>query len=135
MHTTAALLVAGGALLANAWPALAQVPGEDPLILQRKQSIMMLPLANAPKSSAPNLNMDMPAWQRAKVARYQAKAFNLETGVVQTGADIVHAASDDGLRTTCTQSLASTVIPKGSTVRGGTEQIAVVRGDLVNICN
>lgn len=135
MHTTAALLVAGAALLANTLPALAQVPGEDPLILQRKQTIMMLPLGNAPKSSAPNLNMDMPAWQRAKVARYQAMANNLENGVVQTGADIIHTASDDGFKTTCTQSIASTVVPKGSTVRGGTEQIAVVRGDLVNICN
>lgn len=134
MHTTAALLVAGGALLANALPALAQVPGEDPLILQRKQVIQMLPLGSAPKSSAPVLNADMPAWQRAKVARYEAKAFNPDTGAVQTGQDVINAARDDGFKTTCTQSIASTVVPRGSTVRGA-EQIVVLRGDLVNICN
>lgn len=135
MHTTLAFLVAGGALLANALPALAQVPGEDPLILQRKQVIQMLPLGSAPKSNAPVLNAEMPAWQRAKVARYEAKAFNLDTGGVQTGEDVINTAREDGFKTTCTQSIASTVVPKSSTARGGNEQIVVLRGDLVNICN
>jgi hypothetical protein len=135
MHMTTALLVAGGALLANALPALAQVPGEDPLILQRKQTVQMLPLGSAPKSIAPSLNTDMPAWQRAKVARYEAKAFNLDTGAVQTGEDVINTAKSDGFKTTCTQSIASTAVPKGSTLKSGTEQIVVLRGDLVNICN
>ena len=134
MRATALLILAGVLLLANAQPSLAQVPGEDPLILLNKQVPQGLPLGAASTSSAPNLKVDMPDWQRAKASRYQAKAFAIENGSVQTGQDVINTASDDGFKTTCTQSIASTVVPKGSTVRGG-EQIVVLRGDLVNICN
>lgn len=133
MRSTAALLIAGVSLLANPLLSLAQVPGEDPVILQKKQLIQMLPLGNAPTSQAPRFNIDTPDWQRAKVSKYQAKAMLLD-GTVQTERDVINTASDDGFKTTCTQSIASAVVPKGSTVRGS-EQIVVLRGDLVNICN
>jgi len=135
MRATTALLFIGASLLANPLLSRAQVPGEDPLILQRKQLIQMLPLGNAPGSTAPIFNTELPDNMRAKASRYEAKAFAADTGVVKTDRDVLNAASDDGFKTTCTQSIASTVVPKGTTLRGGNDQIVVLRGDLVNICN
>jgi hypothetical protein len=134
MRATAAVFFAGLSLLANPLLSLAQVPGEDPVILQRKQLIQMLPLGSAANSTAPTFQTDLPDWQRAKTSKYQAKAFNLDKGSVMTGQDVINTAHDDGAKTTCTQSIASNVVPKGATVRGA-EQIVVLRGDLVNICN
>jgi hypothetical protein len=94
-------------------------PGEDPIFLENKISIQMLPL---------------PAWQRAKLSRYEAKAYSGNTGNILTEKDVVHSSTTDGFRTTCTQSIGSTT---GTTSLGAkpTEQVVVLRGDVVNICN
>jgi hypothetical protein len=134
MRATTVLFLAAVSLLAIPHLSFAQVPGEDPVVLQKKQLIQMLPLGNTPTSTAPTFNTDLPDWQRAKTSKYQAKAFNIEKGSVMTGEDVINTANDNGAKTSCTQSIASNVIPKGTTVRGA-EQIVVLRGDLVNICN
>ena len=134
MRATAALFLAGVSLLANPLLSLAQVPGEDPVILQKKQLVQMLPMGSAPNSTAPTFHTDLPDWQRAKTSKYQAKALNIEKGSVMTGQDVINTANDNGAKTTCTQSIASNVVPKGTTLQGK-DQIVVLRGDLVNICN
>jgi hypothetical protein len=109
-------------------------PGEDPIFLENKISIQMLPLGGAPRSTSINYDDDMPAWQRAKLSRYEAKAFSGNTGNILTEKDVVHSSTTDGFRTTCTQSIGSTT---GTTSLGAkpTEQVVVLRGDVVNICN
>jgi hypothetical protein len=134
MRAPTVLFIAAVSLVATPLLSLAQVPGEDPVVLQKKQLIQMLPLGNAPTSTAPVFRTDLPDWQRAKTSKYQAKAFNIEKGSVMTGEDVINTANDNGAKTSCTQSIASNVVPKGATLQGK-DQIVVLRGDLVNICN
>jgi hypothetical protein len=110
------------------------VPGEDPIQLQNKISIQMLPLAGPPRSGSLNFATDMPDWQKAKISRYEAKAFSANTDGILTEKDVVNTASSDGFKTTCTQSIGSTSGNTGSGVKP-TQQVVVLRGDLVNICN
>ena len=120
--------------------AIAQsAPGEDPINLQNRVSIQMLPLGGAPKSSSINYSTDIPAWQKARIARYEAKAFSGNKGDILTEKDVVNTSTSDGFKTTCTQSIGSTTAPAtGITTGAGVkpvEQVVVLRGDLVNICN
>lgn len=114
-------------------------PGEDPISLQGRVSYQMLPLGGAPKSSSINFSTDIPAWQKARIARYEAKAFSGNKGDILTEKDVVNTATSDGFKTTCTQSIGSTAAPTtGITTGAGvkpTQQVVVLRGDLVNICN
>lgn len=114
-------------------------PGEDPISLQNRVSIQMLPLAGPPRSGSINFSTDIPAWQKARIARYEAKAFSGNTGDILTEKDVVNTATSDGFKTTCTQSIGSTAAPTtGITTGAGvkpTQQVVVLRGDLVNICN
>jgi hypothetical protein len=120
--------------------AVAQsAPGEDPISLQGRVSYQMLPLGGAPKSSSINFSTDIPAWQKARIARYEAKAFSGNKGDILTEKDVVNTATSDGFKTTCTQSIGSTAAPTMGIVTGAgvkpTQQVVVLRGDLVNICN
>ena len=47
-------------------------PGEDPVVLDRKVSIQMLPNGAAPRSGDMNPSSEMPAWQKARIAHVQA---------------------------------------------------------------
>ncbi len=112
-------------------------PGEDPVILSKRVTVQMLPIGGA-RTSAPMQNVaDMPAWMKAKVARYEAK-FNAEQTVgMATDADVTRTATSDGLKKTCIQEVGSnTVAPasNGGRVSPNNQQIVVLRGDLVNIC-
>ena len=109
-------------------------PGEDPIQLQNKISIQMLPMGGPPKSGSINFATDMPDWQKAKISRYEAKAFSANTDGILTEKDVVNTASSDGFKTTCTQSIGSTSGSTGAGVKP-TQQVVVLRGDLVNICN
>lgn len=109
-------------------------PGEDPVVLDRNVSIQMLPNGAAPRSGYMNPSSEMPAWQKARIARYEAKAFSGDPGDILTNKDVVSTATSDGFKTTCTQTIGSnvaTTTPAGSPK----EQIVVLRGDLVNVCN
>jgi hypothetical protein len=112
-------------------------PGEDPIQLQHRVSFNMMPL-NSPARSATNTNpQEIPAWLDAKLARFQAKAYSADTSGVITEKDVNNTLSNDGIRKTCTQDIASNVGVGAAATRYGPKndpQVVVMRGDLVNIC-
>ena len=118
--------------------AAQNAPGTDPIRLEGKVTLQGLPYGAAPRSGNISPPAEIPAWQRAKIARYEAKAFSGNTGNILTEKDVINTANSDGFKTTCTQSIGSTVRPTGITTGAGfmpNDQIVVLRGDLVNICN
>lgn len=128
-------LVMGLALLFTGLDARAQnAPGEDPVRIDKKITLQGLPYGSAPRSGNISPPTDMPAWQKARVSRYEAKAFSGNPGDILTNKDVVTTATNDGFKTTCTQSIGNL---SGATTSAGSpkEQIVVLRGDLVNICN
>jgi hypothetical protein len=112
-------------------------PGEDPVILSKRVTVQMLPIGGG-KTSAPMQNVaDMPAWIKAKVARYEARFNSEQTEGMATDANVTRTATSDGLKKTCIQEVGSnTVAPasNGGRVSPNNQQIVVLRGDLVNIC-
>jgi hypothetical protein len=126
----------GGLSALNALAA----PGEDLLILSRPVEHLSLPGPAAPKSGQLSGLNDMPAWIKARVARYEAKAFSAsaDDGTMFTDSNAVTTANAVGLRKTCVQEVGSnTNNANGSFNRYGPtnqQQIVVLRGDLVNIC-
>ena len=128
----AALGTAGFAWAQNA-------PGEDPVILTKRISVQMLPLGGARASSPLESATNMPAWMKAKVARYEAKANSSQTNDITTDEDAVRSASSDGFKKTCIQEVGSAtssgLLAGGrQTLPGNNQQIVVLKGDLVNIC-
>jgi hypothetical protein len=132
-------LVVGIAALCGCLQAMAQnAPGEDPIQLNKKISIQMSPMGSAPRSGNINLATDMPAWQKARVARYEAKSYSATPGDILTNKDVTTHVTSDSFKTTCTQSIGSTAASTGITTGAGfqqKDQIVVLRGDVVNICN
>lgn len=141
MPTTFRLPAAALFAACCAGSALAQTPqvapGEDPVVLERKVFVQGLPTAAAARSGYMSPSSDMPAWQKAKVARYEAKAFSGDTTGILTDKDVINTATSDGFKTTCTQTIGA--LPTTTTTVGAngktTQQVVVLRGDLVNICN
>lgn len=133
-HKLVAIILGLTAASSCAVASAQSAPGEDPIRLQNKVSFQMLPLAGPPKSGTLNFATDMPNWQKAKISRYEAKAFSANTEGILTEKDVVNTASSDGFKTTCTQSIGSTSGNTGPGVKP-TQQVVVLRGDLVNICN
>ncbi len=124
--------------------SLAQrTPGEDPLPVNGPVTFIALPSGAGTKSSGLDGRTDMPGWLKAKVARFEAKAFSagLDDGTVLTDND-VNTTTTQGVRRTCRQDVGSTQITgagrapaTGNNARTNTnQQIVVLRGDLVNIC-
>ena len=129
----AGLLVSMGVVAQNA-------PGTDPVRLETKVTIQGLPNGPAPRSGNIGQPAEIPPWQRAKIARYEAKAFSGNRGNILTEKDVINTNTTDGFKTTCTQSIGSNTTPSGSAITTGAgfkpgDQIVVLRGDLVNICN
>ena len=132
----AALLTVCGLMPGPAW---SQAPGEDPVILTKKLTVQMQPTGAATPSSNLDGNTSMPAWLRARIARYEAKAFSEDTSGVLTNNDVVTTANAQGMQKTCVQEVGSNTVSSGTanTARYGTTaapQVEVLRGDLVNIC-
>lgn len=117
--------------------AAAQVPGEDPVILNRRVGVQMQPTAAPPKSGDINNVSDMPAWMRAKIARYTARSMTQQDEIL-TESDAVTTSAAQGMRKTCVQEVGSTTQAQPSPgMKYGPQQkdqIVVLRGDLVNIC-
>lgn len=109
-------------------------PGEDPVVLEQKINIQMLPFGASPRSGYIAPPAEMPDWQRARISRYEAKSFSGDPGDILTNKDVVSTKSSNGLKTTCTQSIGSTA-PQTTAAGAPREQVVVLRGDLVNICN
>ena len=110
-------------------------PGEDPVVLTKRVSVQMLPLGGARPSSPMDLQTTMPAWMQAKVARFEAKANSDQTSGMLTDSDVARTASADGLKKTCIQEVGSnTAQTPGNFGLPNTQQIVVLKGDLINIC-
>lgn len=132
-------------LLSASMAATAQnAPGEDPVVLGSKVTYNFLPLNNQKQSGGMDASTELPSWLRAKLSRYQAKAFaNVNSDDIYTDEDVVSTVRSDGIRTTCVQEVGTSTATTGST--GSThfnrygpkpdEQVVVLRGDLINICN
>jgi hypothetical protein len=71
-------------------------PGEDPVILNKRVTVQMLPIGGGKPSSPMQNGVDMPAWLKAKVARYEAKFNSEQTAGMATDADVTRTASSDG---------------------------------------
>lgn len=113
-------------------------PGTDPVRIDSKVVLQGMPTGPAPRSGNIGPPVEIPPWQRAKIVRYVAKAFSGNFGNILTEKDVITTASSDGFKTTCTQSIGSNSTPAGITTGNGfmkNDQIVVLRGDLVNICN
>lgn len=130
--TLAVLFMAGSAWAQNA-------PGEDPVILTKRISVQMAPIGAARASSPLESMNNMPAWMKAKVARYEAKANSDQSNGISTDEDATRSASSDGFKKTCIQEVGSTTAAtpapgtRGNTLSSN-QQIVVLKGDLVNIC-
>jgi hypothetical protein len=138
--STQVFWAAAAATLLLGMSARAQnAPGEDPVILTKRVNVQMVPIGGVRASSPLELTTDMPAWLKAKVTRFEAKANSDLTNGILTDSDVTRAASADGLRKTCIQevgssSAASTAQPFNRFGPGNNQQIVVLKGDLVNIC-
>lgn len=136
----AALLTLAGGTSAHAQRA----PGEDPVHLQNKVSFLSLPGPAAAKSGSLEGSGEMPAWLKAKVARFEAKSFSgtADDGTLLNDNDVTNTSSTQGVRRTCRQDIGSTQTSTGigrAPTAGGArtnanQQIVVLRGDVVNIC-
>jgi hypothetical protein len=131
------------AAAATAWcctlPALAQAPGEDPVVLKNKLAVQMQPIAEAPASQGLDNFNGPPSWLRARIARYEAKAFSSDTTGILTNNDAVSTATAEGMQRTCVQEVGSNTLSANTTGAGKygpnqAPQVVVLRGDLVNIC-
>ena len=113
-------------------------PGEDPVILSKRVTNLELPDAGLVKSNPLN-NAEMPASMRAKVARYEAKSKSNDGIDFSSDKDVTRETSSDGLKKTCIQEVGSNTAATGAQQprragQANTQQIVVLRGDLVNIC-
>lgn len=132
----AALVLTIASAAGSAWP---QVPGEDPVVLSKKLIVQMQPTGPVSPSIGLDNNGATPSWLRARIARYEAKAFSQDTTGVLTNNDVVTTATAQGMQKTCVQEVGSNTLSSSTTgaARYGPNQgpqVVVLRGDLVNIC-
>jgi hypothetical protein len=125
--------------LAIAFSALGyaqSAPGEDPLKITGKVEHFSSPNGPAPRSGSLEGSGEMPAWLKAKVARYEAKAFSAsaDDGTMLTDKDVTNTSATQGLRRSCNQDLGSTTTTARPGRPGNNQQIVVLRGDVVNVC-
>jgi len=114
-------------------------PGEDPLILSDSVKYVFAPGGRFQASGNMDASLQLPAWMKAKMTRYTAKAFSAtaDDGSIYTDNDVINTAQTNGFRTTCVQEVGSISGPPAMGSRygpGQRDQVVVLRGDLVNIC-
>lgn len=111
-------------------------PGEDPVMINGRVTYLQLPTAPATRSGNVEYRKDMSDDMAAKVSRYTAKAYTPNLGQIKTEKDVVQTVQTHGTQTTCYQSIGSVSAPGGSAVQtNNNEQVVVLRGDVINICN
>lgn len=116
--------------LAVTQPALAG-PGEDPVTITKRVQYLQLPAQDRVASTSIRYSKGggLPDDTQAKITRYTAQAYVPNPSGISTGKDVVNSVRTNGTQTTCTQAVANTT--------GGAsgDQVVVVTGDLINICN
>jgi len=95
-----------------------------------KVSYLQLPTARPAKSSDITHRNDLPDGSKAKIARYMAKSYGPSAGDMLTEKNVVSSVQTNAGRTTCVQTLA----PGSGNPNTRSDQVVVIRGDLVNIC-
>ena len=119
--------------------ACAQVaPGEDPVYLKEKVVVNMLPINNTMRSMPLQNSAGIPAWMDARIAKFQAKAYSIDTTGIYTDSDVKITTITDGIKKTCIQDVGSSIATASNSAgKFGVmphDQIVVLKGDLVNIC-
>lgn len=119
--------------------ACAQVaPGEDPVYLKEKVVVNMLPINNTMRSTPLQNSAGVPAWMDARIAKFQAKAYSVDTTGIYTDRDVKTTTITDGINKTCIQDVGSSIAAASNSAgKFGAmpqDQIVVLKGDLVNIC-
>ena len=158
-----ATLIAFAALGWGSWACAQNAPGSDPIVIPGKVTFVPLPLKNPIPASQPlNPSSQLPPGLQAMIARFEADAYNAlgsGSGTIQTGNDVVSVQTGNTLQRTCTTNVASNVggapttsgpvSPSGNPIgpnpaaagpsgRFGNpvaNQVAVLQGNLVTICN
>lgn len=122
-----------------------RVPGEDPVRIEGKVSHLSLPMPAAAKPVGLDGSGELPAWLRAKAARFEAKVYSasVDDGSVFSDNDVNNTTTTQGVRRSCVQEVgsntqASTAVGRpaasGTPKTNANQQVVVLRGDLVNIC-
>lgn len=121
-------------------PAFA-APGEDTIQLNGPVRYQLMPTRPQVQSGGMDGPTDIPAWMRARMNRYVAKAYSAtaDDGTIYTDNDVITTVQTDGFQKTCTQEVGASAIPASDSLgtRYGPqsqEQVVVLRGDLVNVC-
>lgn len=132
------LSMSGGVSVAAG--SAAAVPGEDPIVLTAKVQFSGGFSPNASRSTPLGPSGELPAWMNARIARYTAKAYSgqADDGSIYTDNDVITSSNAAGFKKTCVQEVGSNTIENKSGSKSGSlkgDQIVVLRGDLVNICN
>ena len=113
-------------------------PGEDPVYLKEKVVVNMLPINNTMRSTPLQNSSGVPAWMDARIARFEAKAYSLDTTGIYTDSDVKITTITDGIKKTCIQDVGSSITAAANSAgKFGAmphDQIVVLKGDLVNIC-
>ncbi len=119
--------------------AHAAAPGEDPIVLNNTALPQGLTQAGSANASSDAGRKLLPARMKAKMARYQARAFRDDIDDIYSDNDVVRSASADGLKKVCVQEVGSNTLapangPSGRYGPQPRQQVVVLRGDLVNVC-
>jgi hypothetical protein len=98
----------------------------------------MLPINNTMRSTPLQNSAGAPAWMDARIARFEAKAYSLDTTGIYTDSDVKISTITDGIRKTCIQDVGSSIAASSNSAgKFGAmpqDQIVVLKGELVNIC-
>lgn len=106
-------------------------PGEDPVVIGNRVQYLQLPTQAPARSTSITYNRGgLPDDMQAKIARYSAQAYTPTPSGISTEKDVVQSVRTNGTQTTCTQGVAS-----GASTSPSGDQVVVIRGDLINICN
>ncbi len=121
-------------MLAGASTSTLAAPGEDPVLINSRVSYLQMPTGPRAVSTSIQHRTGMPDDAKAKIAHYVAKAFSADTSGISTEKDVVSSVQTNSKGgVTCVQSVQPTTAgPRGGMSK---DQVVVIRGDLVNICN
>lgn len=121
--------------------SVSAAPGEDTIHLDGPVQYTFSPGPPLAPSGNRDSSYDVPAWMKARMSRYTAKAYSAQAddGTIFTDSDVVTTSYAEGFSKTCVQEVGSNVAASDGALgtRYGPnqrEQVVVLKGDLVNIC-